>query len=171
MSSSTPRPDLSTSPSNAPPSSAPILRGAAPKDIESASPPTSTHHHHPLVPGFHDPPPFLVFLRRYGFDIATQLLCVLTAFLLYLYCPPLVPRYFPLYPGIERSEWGIRHSQPYLKEYVNTGVSTVVTYLIPALIMGAITLWGTRGFGDGNAAVRLFPISQQLLTSFPSSLR
>lgn len=110
---------------------------------------------HVLIPGFNNPPPFLIFLRRSWYDIATQLLCVLAAFLLYLFCPPLMPRYFPLFPGIERTDWGIRHSQPRHNEYVDTPLSAAVSFAVPALLMGATALWGTRGFGDANAAVSL----------------
>jgi diacylglycerol diphosphate phosphatase/phosphatidate phosphatase len=37
---------------------------------------------------------------------------------------------------------------------VDTIVSAVVSFVVPAAIMGAIALWGTRKFEDGNAAVR-----------------
>jgi diacylglycerol diphosphate phosphatase/phosphatidate phosphatase len=122
-------------------------------DLESASPP-QPRRRHPLAPGFNHPSPsFLVFLRDNWLDIATQLLCVLAAYLLYLFCPPLMPRYFMLYPGIEHSDWGMRHSAPYLKEYVDTTVSGVVSFVVPVAVMGAVALWGSRGFGDGNAAV------------------
>ncbi|KAH8731566.1 phosphatidic acid phosphatase type 2/haloperoxidase, partial [Phaeosphaeriaceae sp. PMI808] len=106
-----------------------------------------------LIPGFHNPPPFLVFLRRNWYDILTQFLCVTTAALLYYFCPPVTPRYFPLYRGVEQSAWGLKHGHPYIKEYVTTIVSAVVSFAIPAAIMGAIALWGTRSFEDGNAAL------------------
>jgi diacylglycerol diphosphate phosphatase/phosphatidate phosphatase len=109
----------------------------------------------PFIPGFRNPTPFLVFLRRDWYDIATQLLCLLIAFLLYSLVPPIMPRYFPLYSGIEKSAWGMKHSQPYLAEYITTVVSAIVSFVVPALIMGAIALWGTRSFEDGNAAVSL----------------
>jgi len=123
-------------------------------DLEAAKPPPPPPKH-PLVPGFNDPPPFLVFLRRNWYDIATQLLCVLIAFLLYTFCPPLMPRYFPVFPGVYTTTWGMKHSQPYLSEYVSTLVSAVTSFAVPAAVMGAIALWGTRGFGDANAAVSL----------------
>lgn len=135
-------------------------------DIESAAPSTVPHRHHLLVPGFNNPPPFLVFLHHNWFDIATQLFCLLISFLLYTLCPPLIPRYFPLYPGIEKTSWGMQHSQPYLHEYVNTMVSAIVSFVGPAMIMGAVALWGTRGFGDGNAAVSLYSCSLFLQTSY-----
>jgi diacylglycerol diphosphate phosphatase/phosphatidate phosphatase len=59
----------------------------------------------------------------------------------------------------------MKHSQPYLKEYIDTTVSAIVSFAVPAAIMGAIALWGTRGFGDGNAAVCL-----AFLPSLPSSI-
>ncbi|KAF2827898.1 acid phosphatase/Vanadium-dependent haloperoxidase, partial [Ophiobolus disseminans] len=108
---------------------------------------------HPLVPGFINPPPFGTFLRRNWFDITTILLCVLTAWLLYKFCPPLMPRYFPLFENVQQTSWGIRHSQPFRSEYVTTIMSAAIAFVIPALIMGLIALWGTRGFGDANAAL------------------
>lgn len=122
-------------------------------DLESASP--NPLHRNPWLPGFHNPPPFLTFLRHNWYDIGTQLLCLLTSLLLYAFCKPILPRYFPLYPGIERSSWGMKHSQPYLSEYITTIASAIISFAVPAAIMGAIALWGTRGFGDGNAAVWL----------------
>ncbi|KAH7406906.1 phosphatidic acid phosphatase type 2/haloperoxidase [Phaeosphaeria sp. MPI-PUGE-AT-0046c] len=122
-------------------------------DIEANSPPPSPHCRSAFIPGFIDPPPFLTFLRHSWFDIATQLLCLLIAYLVYTFCPPIMPRYFPLYPGVEKSDWGIKHSQPYMKEYVDTNVSAALGFCGPALVMGAIALWGTRRFEDGNAAL------------------
>jgi diacylglycerol diphosphate phosphatase/phosphatidate phosphatase len=132
-------------------------------DLESANPEPLPPYRHPLVPGFHKPPPFLTFLRYNWFDIATQLLCLLAAILLYTFCPPLLPRYFPVFPGIEKTTWGMKHSQPYRPEYVDTIMSGVVSFVGPALVMGAIALWGTRGFGDGNAAVRIVFLSTSIL--------
>lgn len=111
---------------------------------------------HPLIPGFtRGPvPPFHRFVRHHALDIVTQLLCLLCSVLLYVYCPPLMPRYFPLYEGVERSEWGIRHSQPVRKEYVNALVGGLVSYFGPLVVMGCLVGWGSRGFADGNAAVR-----------------
>jgi diacylglycerol diphosphate phosphatase/phosphatidate phosphatase len=122
-----------------------------PLDLESATPP---RRRSPLIPGFHNPPPFLFFLRHNWYDIGTQLLCLLLALLLYSFVPPIMPRHFPLFPDIEKTAWGMKHSQPYLREYVDTIVSAVVSFVIPAAVMGGIALWGTRSFEDGNAAVR-----------------
>jgi diacylglycerol diphosphate phosphatase/phosphatidate phosphatase len=129
-------------------------------DIESNTPPKPRNA---LIPGFHNPPPFLVFLRHNWYDIATQLLCVLLAFLLYTFCPPIMPRYVPYYPGIEKSAWGMAHSRPLLPEYINTLVSAVLSFAVPAVVMGAIALWGTRRFEDGNAAVSFswYPMVQR----------
>lgn len=73
------------------------------RDLELANPTPPSPHHHPLIPGFLNPPPFLTFLRHCWYDIATQLVCLLTAFMLYKFCPPIMPRYFPFYPGFETS--------------------------------------------------------------------
>ncbi|CAO2652330.1 Nn.00g006130.m01.CDS01 [Neocucurbitaria sp. VM-36] len=134
-------------------SSAPI---DANRDIEAAathSPAKPPQGWNALKPGFHDRPPFKRWVRQNWSDIATQLLCLLTAFLIYTLAPPLLPRYFPLYPGIERSSFGRKYGQPYIGEYITTIVSAVVSFAVPAAIMGAIGLWGTRQFADGNAAV------------------
>jgi diacylglycerol diphosphate phosphatase/phosphatidate phosphatase len=136
-----------------PPPDPPHSSNRTESDIE-ANTPTSPYRRRPaFVPGFNDPPPFLVFLRYNWYDIGTQLLCLLIAFLLYKFCPPIMPRYFPLYSDIEKSAWGMKHSQPYLPEYITTNTSAIVSFVVPAMIMGGIALWGTRRFEDGNAAV------------------
>jgi diacylglycerol diphosphate phosphatase/phosphatidate phosphatase len=112
-----------------------------------------------FIPGFHSRPPFKIWLRNNWLDIITQLLCVLAAFMLYILAPPLVPRYFPLYAGIEHSAFGIKYGKPYMSEYITTLVSAIVSYVAPLLVMGGIGLWRSRDFADGNAAV-----------SFPSNL-
>lgn len=157
MSSTSNPPHVPTPPTDPRPHSPPhFVDGTAPSpDLEANTPSPTTQRPNPLFPGFHNPPPFLTFLRHNWPDIATQLLCLLTALLLYSFCPPILPRYFPLYPGVEKSAWGMKHSQPYLAEYVNTIVSAVVSFVVPAAVMGGIALWGTRSFKDGNAAVSL----------------
>lgn len=40
-----------------------------------------------------------------------------------------------------------------MKEYMDTNVSAIVSFFVPAMVMGGIALWGTRGFGDANAAL------------------
>jgi diacylglycerol diphosphate phosphatase/phosphatidate phosphatase len=124
-------------------------------DLEANQPNKPSHRRDAFIPGFRNPPPFFFFLRHNWYDIATQLLCLLTALMLYSYVPPIMPRHFPLYPGVEKSAWGMKHSQPYLREYVDTMLSAVISFVIPAAIMGGIALWGTRKFEDGNAAVRV----------------
>ncbi|KAI8932969.1 hypothetical protein NX059_010437 [Plenodomus lindquistii] len=105
------------------------------------------------LPGFDSRPPFRTWLRGNCLDLLTILLCALGALLIYLFVPPLLPRHFPLYPGVETSSWGRRYGQPVRPEYINTLTSALVSYLVPAAIIGAIALWRTRDFGDGNAAL------------------
>lgn len=124
------------------------------KELESNKSLSSHFHHNAFIPGFRNQPPFRVWFCYNWLDIATQLLCLLAALLIYQFSPPLMPRYFPLYAGVERSSWGHKYGRPYMKEYINTWVSAVVSYAVPAAVMGAIGLWGTRDFWDGNAAVR-----------------
>lgn len=113
-----------------------------------------------LKPGFRNAPPFRVFVRRNWLDIVTQLVCLLVAWMIYLFAKPLMPRYFPLYPGIGTSAWGLNHGKPLLREYVSTPVSAVVSFVVPLLVMGAFGLWGTRDFWESNAAVcPLIPLS------------
>jgi diacylglycerol diphosphate phosphatase/phosphatidate phosphatase len=106
-----------------------------------------------LKPGFRNAPPFRVFVRRNWLDIVTQLVCLLVAWAIYLLAKPLLPRYFPLYPGIGTSAWGIKYGKPLLKEYVSTPVSAAVSFVVPLVVMGAFGLWGTREFWESNAAV------------------
>ena len=106
-----------------------------------------------LKPGFRNAPPFRVFVRRNWLDIVTQLVCVLVAWAIYLLAKPLMPRYFPLYPGVGTSAWGLKYGKPLLTEYVSTPVSAAVSFAVPLLVMGAFGLWGTRDFWESNAAV------------------
>ncbi|KAH7066592.1 phosphatidic acid phosphatase type 2/haloperoxidase [Paraphoma chrysanthemicola] len=129
---------------------APDLEAARPTDPKAILPP---RRRHPLSPGFTNSPPFTIFLRNNWSDILTQLLCLAAAELLYEFCPPVMPRYFPLYPGVETSAWGMKHSKPYLSEYVSTLVSAIVSFAVPAACMGAVALWGTRRFEEGNVAL------------------
>jgi diacylglycerol diphosphate phosphatase/phosphatidate phosphatase len=127
-------------------------------DLEAASKTPSNppyRRRNALSPGFNNPPPFKTFFLANYPDIITQFLCLGAAFFLYTYCPPIMPRYFPIYIGVRESEWGIKHGKPYITEYINTWVSAVSSFAVPALIMGAIGLWGTRSFEDGNAAVSI----------------
>lgn len=127
-------------------------------DLESAKPlptPLEPHRHHPLQPGFTNAPPFRDFFRKNWYDIMTQLLCLAASLSIYHLVPPIMPRYFPYYPGIESTPWGLAHSKPIIKEYIETFLSAALSFLVPALVMGAIALWGTRRFEDGNAAVSL----------------
>lgn len=106
-------------------------------DLEAVASPPPYRRRNAFVPGFHNPPPFLTFLRRDWYDIFTQLLCLTVAILLYVFVPPIMPRYFPYYEGVGQSTWGMKHNQPYISEYVSTIVSGIVSFAVPALIMGA----------------------------------
>jgi diacylglycerol diphosphate phosphatase/phosphatidate phosphatase len=114
-----------------------------------------------FIPGFHSRPPFTLWLRRSWLDISTQLLCLLVAELIYLFATPLMPHYFPLYPSVQISPWGLKHGNPYLDEYISTPVSAALSFAVPFAIMGALGLWHVRDFWESNAAVRflLFCIS------------
>jgi diacylglycerol diphosphate phosphatase/phosphatidate phosphatase len=136
-----------------PPPNPPQSSNRTEPDIEARTSNEPRQRRSALIPGFNDPPPFRVFIRHNWYDIATQLLCLLAAFLLYKFCPPILPRYFPFYPGIEKTAWGMKHSRPYLDEYISTNTSAIVSFAVPAIVMGGIALWGTRRFEDGNAAV------------------
>lgn len=118
------------------------------------SQPTERHPRlHAFKPGFRNSPPFMVWLRHSWLDILTQLLCLLVAELIYLFARPLLPRYFPLYRGVQMSVWGIAHGKPVLREYITTLASAVVSFAVPFVIMGAVGLWGVRDFWESNAAV------------------
>ncbi|KAF1844094.1 acid phosphatase/Vanadium-dependent haloperoxidase [Cucurbitaria berberidis CBS 394.84] len=136
-----------------PPNSSSLIDANKDLEIASTQPPVQHRRRDAFIPGFRDRPPFIQWLRRNWLDIATQLLCLLTSFLIYTFSPPLLPRYFPLYPGIERSGFGRKYGQPYMGEYVSTLTSAIVSFGAPAAILGAIALWGTRRFRDGNAAL------------------
>lgn len=62
-------------------------------------------------------------------------------------------RRFPVYPGIERSAFGVKYGQPFHKEYIDTPVSAVISFAGPFLAMGAVGLWKVKSFQDTNAAV------------------
>lgn len=124
-------------------------------DPESQLKNTHSRWRDAFVPGFYNRPPFMEWLRHCWLDILTQLLCLLAAEMIYLFATPLMPRYFPLYLGVERSEWGLKHGKPYLEEYITTQISAIISFTIPFAIMSAIGLWGVRNFWDSNAAVRV----------------
>jgi diacylglycerol diphosphate phosphatase/phosphatidate phosphatase len=105
-------------------------------------------------PGFLNAPPFFAFFRSSGIHIATQLCCLAVALLLYTFCPPVMGRVFPVFPGFETSPFGLRHGLPVEPEYINTWVMAVIAYAIPALVMGAFGLWAIKDFYDANASVR-----------------
>ena len=102
-----------------------------------------------------DSPTFKHWLRRCWLDVLVQLLCAAAAFIIYLFGKPVMPRYFPLYPNIYTSPWGLRHGQPYLTEYISTVVSAAVSFFVPFLIMSAISGMHFDSFWDANAAVRI----------------
>lgn len=108
-----------------------------------------------FVPGFYNRPPFMVWLRHSWLDILTQLLCVFASGMIYFFAKPLMPRHFPLYAGVERSEWGLKHGKPYLDEYITSGVSAILAYVVPLVSLFVIGLWGVRDFWESNAAVRI----------------
>jgi hypothetical protein len=104
-----------------------------------------------------DRPTFMQWLRCCWRDVLTQLLCILVAYIIYLTAQPVMPRYFPLYPGIHSSPWGLKYGQPYITEYINTTVSAAVSFVVPFVIMAIVSGWYFNSFWDGNAAVRLSP--------------
>ena len=122
-----------------------------------------------LVPRFHNNPPFLVWLRYSWLDILTQLSCLLIAEMIYLFAAPLMPRYFPLYPGIWTSAWGLKYGQPLLDEYINTLQSAIISFVVPLGIMGAIGLWYVRDFWESNAAVGILSFLYNLRLLLPLS--
>jgi hypothetical protein len=117
------------------------------------------------TPGFTNAPPLRAFWRHNALHIATQLALLLLALLLYIFCPPVWARLFPVFPGVMFSPWGLAHSQSFRPEYFNTWDMAVIAYAVPALIMGAICLWGIRDFFVGNAAVS-FPFPFPFLSHF-----
>lgn len=121
-------------------------------DVES-NPEKPARRRSLLIPGFRNQPPFMVWLRHSWLDVLTQLLCLLVAEMIYLFARPLMPRYFPLFPGVWTSPWGLAHGKPYLGEYINTKISAAVSFVVPFAVMGAVGLWWVRDFWESNAAV------------------
>ncbi|PSN74543.1 PAP2-domain-containing protein [Corynespora cassiicola Philippines] len=108
---------------------------------------------HKLFPPFPDAPTPRLFFTLCGFDIFTQILCNLLALALYLYGRPVMTRYFPYYHGISHNSWGLRHGMPLLPEYVSTGQSAVMSFFLPAIIIGLLGMHKVRSFWDTNAAL------------------
>lgn len=115
------------------------------------SPPEKPHNR--LIPGYDDKPPVMVWVRRSWLDLLTLALCTIASPIIYFFASPILPHYFPLFPGVRFTEWGMTHGLPLRPEYVNTFVSAGVGFLVPATIMGAMGLWMVRSFWDSNAAV------------------
>lgn len=128
------------------------LDGAQP-DLETLEKPPSQRSN--LIPGFHNPPPFLLWLRHSWLDILTQLLCLLVAEMIHLFGSPVMPRYFPLYPGVLTSSWGLAHGRPYLPEPIPTWISAMVSFAVPFVVMGAVGIWWDRVFWECDAAVSI----------------
>ncbi|KAF2997845.1 hypothetical protein E8E13_002048 [Curvularia kusanoi] len=124
-----------------------------------------------LTPGFRNAPGFGVWLRRCWIDVLTQLGCVLVAGAIYFFAAPLMPRRFPLYPGVGSGEWGMKYGKPLLREYVNTPVSAGVSFAVPAVVMGAVGLWGVRDFWEGNAAIMGLGYALATATLFQSFIK
>ena len=113
-----------------------------------------------FIPRFHNGPPFLVWLRRSWIDILTQLTCLFIAEMIYVFATPLMPRYFPLYPGIWTSSWGLKYGQPLMDEYINTFESAVISFVVPLGVMGILGLWWYRDFWETDAAVSTLCLSK-----------
>ncbi|KAF1837449.1 PAP2-domain-containing protein [Decorospora gaudefroyi] len=111
----------------------------------------ATKPKHTLLPGYTNAPPLLSFLYENWADIATQLLCLTTAILLYTLCPPLMSHWLPSTPD---PTFGLKYGQPVRKEYINTIVMAVISFGVPAVVMGSVGLWCMRDFWDGNAAIK-----------------
>jgi diacylglycerol diphosphate phosphatase/phosphatidate phosphatase len=126
-------------------------------DLEAAkispSPIDKSSRRQRLKPGFTDNPPFSEVVKRSWLDVLTQLLCIAGAYLIYLFATPLLPRQFPLYEGIHKSSWGMKHGKPFMSEYINTNVSAVVSFVGPFLVIGAVGLRKVRSFWDTHTAV------------------
>ncbi|RAR12091.1 molybdenum cofactor biosynthesis prote [Stemphylium lycopersici] len=104
-------------------------------------------------PGFCNAPTFHVFARKNWLNILTQLLCLTASILLYTLCPPILPRYFPNFDGVEMSAAGSKYAQPVRPEIIGTYPMAVLSYAIPAIVMGGLGLWVIRDFWDTNAAL------------------
>ncbi|KAF2715567.1 PAP2-domain-containing protein [Pleomassaria siparia CBS 279.74] len=100
-----------------------------------------------------DRPTFRTFIRLCWLDILTQLLCTGLAFLLYKLAPPLAPKHFMVYPGMERSGVAMRYGKPYMKEYISTLVSAIVSVLVPLLVLLAVEAIRGGGFWEVNSAI------------------
>ncbi|KAF1927104.1 PAP2-domain-containing protein [Didymella exigua CBS 183.55] len=124
-----------------------------------------------LKPGFNNRPPFKSWLKASWLDIATQLLCLLIAELIYLLATPLMPRYFPLSNNIWSTSWGLQHGKPYLAEYITTLVSAIISFAVPFLVMGAIGLWWVRDFWESNAAIMGLGYALATATLFQSFIK
>jgi diacylglycerol diphosphate phosphatase/phosphatidate phosphatase len=111
-----------------------------------------------------DQPTFRTFARLCWLDILTQLLCTAIAFLLYKFVPPLAPKWFPVFPGMQTSAVGLRYGKPYLSEYVTTLVSAIVSFFGPLAIILLVGGLKVKSFWDVNSAVGPFsPLRLRLL--------
>ncbi|XPS75663.1 hypothetical protein M3J09_007737 [Ascochyta lentis] len=142
---------------------------AASFDPEAQIKPTSRRS--ALIPGFRNQPPFMVWLRHSWLDILTQLLCLFTAEMIYLFATPLMPHYFPLYPGVWTSAWGLKYGKPFLEEYVTTLVSAIISFTVPFLVMGAVGIWWTRDYWESNAAIMGLGYALATATLFQSFIK
>ncbi|KAF1914679.1 phosphatidic acid phosphatase type 2/haloperoxidase [Ampelomyces quisqualis] len=161
-------PRTSSPPFIPPPSPPPTIKPSS-NDIESTT--SLPPRRRALLPGFTNPPSIRTFLRHNAHDISTQLLCLLTAYILYQFCPPIMPRHFPFYPGIEKTAWGMKHSKPHMAEYITTNVSAVTSFAVPAAIMGVYAVWWERKFQGANAALIGLGYALSTATLFQSFIK
>ncbi|KAF1949989.1 PAP2-domain-containing protein [Byssothecium circinans] len=102
---------------------------------------------------FPDQPSFSTFIKLFWIDILFQLLCALSALMIYLFAKPLLPRYFPVYDGMATSAWGLKHGRHFRPEYITTLVSALVSFFVPVAAVVIVGLCRARSFWDVNAAI------------------
>ncbi|ORY13357.1 phosphatidic acid phosphatase type 2/haloperoxidase, partial [Clohesyomyces aquaticus] len=118
---------------------------------------------------FKDSPPFIFWLKESWNDLLFFALSGAVALVIYTALDPLGPRYFPLtyvgqviFPQL---------AYPYMKEYVPTWLSAVVSNLVPFAFIGLISIFWIGDFWDCDSAIMGQSYAMSAATLFQSLLK
>lgn len=102
---------------------------------------------------FPNSPSFKSWFRNEWSDLLLLVIFLVLPVILYYAASPLGTKLFP-YSFSRNSEILAPHlSYPKRKEYINTWVSTIISFGVPFLVIGIAGLVKFRSFWDANAAV------------------
>ncbi|CAI6336453.1 unnamed protein product [Periconia digitata] len=111
------------------------------------------------------------YFKSNWLDLSTVLSCLLASFMIYLFANPLMSREFPLYAGIDQTDFWIKHGKHLRREYISTLVSAVVSFGVPASIILLCGILKVRNFQDTHNALMGLLYSLSASSLFQSVLK